>query len=80
MITRERLLSGMEELIYVEEGLITMLANYSKALLEHAGDIDPDRKKEISRLLTRLYKDSSRHRDMIDEMMLMVRKEDKNEY
>ena len=80
MITRERMLSGFKELVHVEEGITTMLANFTKALLEHTEDIDSDKKKEMNKLLTRLYKDSSRHWEMLEEMMHMVEEEDKDEY
>ena len=80
MIKKARLLAGLTELIHVEEGMVTFFANFSKALVRHAEDIDEARKKEIEKLLTRLHRDSSRHKEIIDGLIRKVEASDKNEY
>ena len=80
MIKKERLLAGLHELVYVEEGMVTFFTNFSKALVSHTEGMDEPRQKEIEKLLTRLYKDSSRHKEMIDELIRKVEAGKKNEY
>ena len=80
MITKEKLLAGLDELIEVEESAITIYANFSKALLKEATDIEQNKKEKISKLLTRLYRDSARHRELIDKMIGDVTKNTTNEY
>jgi hypothetical protein len=80
MITKERLLAGLQELVYVEEGMITLYANFSKALVGHAEGMEANKKKEIEKLLSRLYRDSSRHKETVDEMLKNVEAGVKNEY
>jgi len=80
MIKKDRLLSGLNELIHVEEGMVTFFANFSKALVRHSEDMDGEKKKEIEKLLTRLYKDSSRHKEIIDGLIRKVEASPKNEY
>ena len=80
MIKKERLLAGLNELVYVEEGMVTFFANFSKALVSHTEDMDESRKKEIEKLLTRLYKDSSRHKEIVDDLIRKVEASDRNEY
>ena len=80
MISRERLLAGLHELIYVEEGMVTMFANFSKALVAETPDIEEDKKKDINKLLTRLYQDSSRHKEKVDSLIKKIEIEGINEY
>jgi len=80
MITKERLLAGLHEFIYVEEGLITLYANFSRVLVKQAGDIEKERKEKIEELLSQLYRDSTRHKGLIDNLIEDVRKNIKNEY
>lgn len=80
MITKERLLAGLDELIEVEEGVITLYANFSKALLKQTPQVDKDKKKEMTKLLSVLYRDSARHKEIIDSMIEDVQKGSKNEY
>ena len=80
MITKDRLLSGLHELVYVEEGLVGMYANFSKALVEETGEMEEDKKKEIKKLLTRLYTDSTKHKTIIDELINMVEEGARDEY
>ena len=49
MITKERLLVGLHEFIYVEEGLIALYANFSRVLVKHAGDIEKEKKEKIDK-------------------------------
>ena len=80
MIKKERLLAGLHELVYVEEGMVTFFTNFSKALVRQTEDMDESRKKEIEKLLTRLYKDSSRHKEIVDGLIRKVEASDRNEY
>ncbi|NQU94636.1 MAG: hypothetical protein HQ549_00170 [Candidatus Omnitrophica bacterium] len=80
MITKEKLLAALNELIDVEEGMVTLFANFSKAILKHAGEIEKDRKEEMTKMLSYLYRDSSKHKEMVDNMIEEVSKGTKNEY
>ena len=80
MITKERLLTGLHELVYVEEGMVGMFANFAKALVQHTEGIEEDKKKKIESLLSTLNRDSLRHKETIDSMILEVEASDKNEY
>ena len=80
MITKERLLSGLNELIFVEEGMVTLFANFSKALLGLTEDVEEDKKKMIEKQLSILYRDSSKHEETIGNMMRQVEASTKNEY
>ncbi len=80
MITKDRLLGGLQELVYVEEGMVTLFANFSKALVRNTEGMEEDRKKEIERLLTRLYRDSARHKETVDNIIAKVEAGAKNEY
>ncbi len=80
MITKERLLAGLHELIIVEEGMITLYANFSKAVVSETEGLDGEKKKEMQKLLTRLYRDSSRHKETVDELIRKIEKSDRNEY
>jgi len=72
VITKERFLAGLHELVYVEEGMITVFANFSKVLADQAEDIDQEKREQIKKLLSRLNRDSSRHKEMIDELIYKV--------
>ncbi len=80
MITKERLLAGLEELVHVEESAITLYVNFSKALLKHTDEIPEDKKEEITKLLSVLYRDSARHKELIDNMTSNITKGAVNEY
>ena len=80
MITRERLLAGLNELIEVEEGVITLYANFSKALLKETPGIDKEKKEQMTKMLSVLYRDSARHKETVDNMVMDVEKSAKNEY
>ena len=80
MITKERLLAGLYEIIFVEEGMITLFANFSKVLVGLTEGMEEDKKKAIEKQLSILYRDSSRHKETIDNMMRQVEASTKNEY
>ena len=80
MITKERLLAGLEELVYVEESAITLYVNFSKALLKHTPEITEDKKEKITKLLSVLYRDSARHKELVDKMTSDITKGATNEY
>ena len=80
MITRDRILSGLQELIYVEEGMVTMFASFSKALVSHTEGMDEGKKKEIEKMLTRLYNDSARHKEMVDDLIRQIEGSARDEY
>ena len=45
MITRERLLAGLNELIYVEEGMVTLYSKFSEALVSQTEDLKEGKRK-----------------------------------
>jgi hypothetical protein len=74
MISKKRLLAGLREIEYVEEGMVTVLANFSKVIVDKAAGFDAEAKEGMKKILSRLYKDSSRHREMARELILKVEK------
>jgi len=80
MITKERLLSGLEELIYVEEDAIALYANFSKALLKETPGIEVEKKEKMVKMLNRLYRDSARHKEMVNNLTEQIAGGAKNEY
>jgi len=80
MILKARLLGGLHELTYVEEGMVTLFANFSKSLLKETKNIDSQKKEKINTILTKLYRDSTRHKEMVDNIIEDVRKASKDEY
>ncbi len=80
MISKERLLAGLHELVYVEEGMVTLYANFSKALVSYTEGMEGTKKKEIGKLLSRLYRDSSRHKETVDKMIGEIEADPRDEY
>ncbi|MFQ5952638.1 MAG: hypothetical protein ACE5JK_04440 [Candidatus Omnitrophota bacterium] len=80
MISKDRLLSGLYELVYVEEGMVTLYASFSKGLLKLTEGLEEDKKKEIEKMLNRLYRDSSRHKEIIDNLAKKVEESPRDEY
>ncbi|MFH1552977.1 MAG: hypothetical protein ABID83_05000 [Candidatus Omnitrophota bacterium] len=80
MITKERLLAGLNELVYVEEGMVTLFANFDKVLVNLTEDIDESKKEEIKKLLSTLYRDSARHKETVDDMIRQIEVISRDEY
>lgn len=80
MISKERLLAGLHELIYVEEGMVTIFTNFTKALVVHTEGMEESKRKEIEKMLSQLHRDSSRHREMVENMILKIEKDPRDEY
>lgn len=80
MITKDRLLSGLYELINVEEGMVTMYANFTKALLKHTLGIENEKKEKIERSLSSLYRGSAKHKEIVDSMIQEVTESKTDEY
>ena len=80
MITKERLAAGLEELIHVEEDVIALYTNFSKALVKETSGITKSKKAEMVNLLNVLYRDSSRHKEMVTSVAKQVAGDAKNEY
>ncbi|OGW74714.1 MAG: hypothetical protein A2Z72_07860 [Omnitrophica bacterium RBG_13_46_9] len=80
MISKERLLAGLNESIYIEEGMITLYANFAKALLKETRDIEEKTKDKIIKLLSGLYRDSTRHKESIESLIKDITKSAINEY
>ncbi|MBU0684131.1 MAG: hypothetical protein ABIH85_06840 [Candidatus Omnitrophota bacterium] len=80
MISKQRLLSGINEMKYVEESMVTFFANFSKAVVNETDGLSEEIKNNIQRRLTRLYQDSFRHGEIIERMADRIEKEEKNEY
>ena len=79
MITKERLVSGLNEMIFVEEGMVSQHVGFSKALINHL-EIDNDKKTKIEKLLFVLQRDSSRHKDTIEKMIKLVKLDRRDEF
>lgn len=80
MMTKERLIAGLTELIYVEEGMVTLFTHFSQALVDETEGLDEKKRKDIKKLLSVLYRDSSRHKETVANMITQVESGDKNEY
>jgi len=60
--------------------MITLFANFSKVLTDEAEGIDQEKKEYIKKLLSRLNRDSAKHKDMIDELINKVGGSPRDEY
>lgn len=80
MITKERLLAGLEELSYVEEGMMGMFASFTKALVQHTEGMEKAEKKDMERMLSVLQRDSSRHKEMVEKLIKDIELGEKHEY
>jgi len=80
MITKKRLLDGLNELVYVEEGMVTMFTNFDKALVNLTEELDKDKKKKMNVMLSKLHNDSARHKEMIENMITQVEGVERNKY
>ncbi|MFC1570268.1 hypothetical protein ACFL4E_00610 [Candidatus Omnitrophota bacterium] len=80
MITKERLLAGLHELVYVEEGMIGMFTGFAKALVQHTEDMEEEKKKDINKMLSLLQNDSAKHKKMIEELTREIEESKKHEY
>jgi len=80
MIKKDKLIKGLQELIYYEEGMVTLYVNFSKVLLKRIKDIDEDKRTEIEESLFQLYQDSSRHRELLQGLTKEIRSSHRNEY
>jgi hypothetical protein len=80
MITKNRLLAGLNELTFVEEGMVTFFANFAKELVKFTEGIEEEKKKEMVKLLERLYRDSSRHKEKVDALVREVERSLRDEY
>lgn len=80
MITKKRLIAGLHELEHVEEGVISLYANFSKALLKQTDDVVKEKKEKINTILSQLYRDSQRHKKLVDKLIKEVKGSSKDEY
>ena len=80
MITKKRLVAGLEELIHVEEDAIALYANFSKALVKETSGIAKGKKEEMIKLLNVLYRDSARHKEMVTNTAQQIAGDANNEY
>ncbi len=80
MITRNRLLAGLNELTFVEEGMVTLFANFAKELVKFTEGIDGEKKNEMVKLLERLHRDSSRHKETVDALVRELERSTRDEY
>jgi len=80
MITKQRLLAGVNEMRYVEESMVTFLANFSKVMVDETENLSPQKKKDLKKLLSTLHNDSSRHEEIIINLAQAIEKSPKNEY
>ncbi len=80
MMTKERLIASLTEMIYVEEGMVTLFTHFSQALVDETEGLDEEKRKDIKKLLSALYRDSARHKEAVEDMITQVETGDKNEY
>jgi len=80
MITKQRLLAGINEMQYVEESMVTFLANFSKVMVDETENLSPRKKKDLKKLLSTLHNDSFRHEEIIINLARAIEKSPKNEY
>lgn len=80
MITKKRLVAGLEELIHVEEDAIALYTNFSKALVKETSGIAKGKKEEMIKLLNILYRDSARHKEMVTNAAQQIAGDANNEY
>ncbi|MDP8299779.1 MAG: hypothetical protein P9L88_07775 [Candidatus Tantalella remota] len=80
MMIKERLIASLNELIYVEEGMVTLFTHFSQALVDETEGLDEAKRKDIKKLLSVLYRDSSRHKEAVENMISQVEAGGKNEY
>ena len=80
MITKNRLLAGMEELTFVEEGMATLFANFAKELVKFTEGIEDEKKREMVKLLERLHRDSARHKETVDGLVRELERSPRDEY
>jgi len=80
MITKKRLVAGLEELIHVEEDAIALYTNFSKALVKETPGIAKGKKEEMIKLLNILYRDSARHKEMVTSVAQQIAGDANNEY
>jgi len=74
------LIAGLNEAIYVEEGMVTFFANFAKALVGHTKSMDSEKKKDINGLLTILHRDSSKHKEMVENLIVEIERSPKDEF
>ncbi|MGB3056619.1 MAG: hypothetical protein WBC16_00470, partial [Candidatus Omnitrophota bacterium] len=65
MMTKERLVVGLNELLHVEEYAVTLYVSFIKALVKETEGLEEPKRVEIEKLLNRLYRDSSRHKETV---------------
>ena len=70
----------MNELTFVEEGMVTLFVNFTKELVKVSEGIDEEKKKEMVKLLERLYRDSSRHKETVDALVRELERSVRDEY
>ncbi|MFH1395104.1 MAG: hypothetical protein ABIH09_03005 [Candidatus Omnitrophota bacterium] len=80
MISKQRLLAGINEMKHVEESMVTFFANFSKAVVNETESLSEEAKSKIRKSLTKLYKDSSRHGEIIEKIADRIEKDTKNDY
>lgn len=80
MISKERLLAGLGEMAFVEEGMVTLFANFSKVMVSQTSGIEESEAREMDKLLSVLYRDTARHKETIDLIVEEIRGDKKNEY
>ena len=62
MLTKEKVLTNLEEILELEEGMVTLLTNFSLALVEITEGIDEEKINKIHESLSRLHNECALHR------------------
>ena len=80
MITKERLLSGLRELIHVEEDAVAVYTKFTKALIKKTEAVGKEKREKMEKILSKLYQESARHKETINNLYEAVEKGIRNEY
>lgn len=80
MIAKKELLSGLHELIHIEEGIITLYINFTRILLKRVKDMDQDMKDRLETSLAEIYADSTRHKQTVYRLVKKIRESKRDEY
>ena len=80
MISKKRILAGLNELIYVEEGMASTYLNFTKVLVNETELLNDAMKKNIHDILLKLSKDSVVHKKKIEDLCIKIEKDARDEF
>ncbi len=80
MLTKEKVLTNLDEIMELEEGMVTLLANFSLALVKITEGIAEEKIVKIHESLSQLHNECALHREIIFGLIEQVKGSPKNEY